>query len=376
MKYLHLVLFAAILSGCHKKFTDITGTVNGFTSGTVIIKDGSGNTKFTENIDFGKFHFHKIIDSAGYYKVRIMQDSPHDTRLPGYDIYLEPGDYILTALPESAHQYPIIQSSSSIQNELSAYYAIANQKSLASAQIIEKSVLKLNSGQLSHDELLEATENLNEALAARDTAMAEALKVFVNQNLQNHVAAHIMYQLDYDASPGIYYPIYQKFSDEEKKTPEGIEEGDKFATLNKLVPGATAPPLVGNTLDGKPFDPKSIHTKVILLEFWRSDYKDCRSSHKYLNMMLHAGLENKAMGIISCSLDTDAAVWKNAVKEDGLSWTQVSDLKGDASSNMKNWQIHRVPCYFLLDGVTWKLIKPNEFTGEVNEDVTKYLQTH
>ena len=46
-----------------------------------------------------------------------------------------------------------------------------------------------------------------------------------------------MYQMDYDSDPTTYNNIYQKFSNEQKKTNEGDEEGDKLSTLINLSAG-------------------------------------------------------------------------------------------------------------------------------------------
>jgi len=375
MKYLYPLLLLALLSSCHNKFVDIQGTVTGFSSGTMVIKDGSNQTKYTEDIENGKFHFHKIMDSAGFYKMRIIPISSHVSRLPGYDVYLEPGNYTISAVPESAHQYPDIKSSSPTQQELSDYYTIANRRSAASAKEIEKWVDRLNSGALSRDELMDATAEMTSALASRDSAMGYALQDYIAKNPQSHVAAHIIYGLNYDAAPDIYYPVYQKMSDEQKKTPEGVEEGNKFAVMGKLLPGNTAPAIFGNTLDGKPFNPKSLNKKLILVEFWRSDYQRCRVAHVNLVTGGKSPVKDKDLATVSVSFDTDEVTWKKAVETDGVTWTQVSDLKGDASPNMTNWMVTTVPTYYLLDA-NWTIVKRNLYLGDLPAIMSKYLATH
>lgn len=376
MKYLNLLLLVVLLNSCSKnKFVDIQGNVNGFSSGTVIIKNAAGQIKYTENIEMGKFHFHKMIDTAGYYTIRIIKDSSHDTRLPGYDIYLEPGNYTLTAQPESAHQYPDIKSTSSTQEEISAYYAIANQRSVAAAKKIEQSVGQLNGGPLSKTDLQKATYDMKDALAGRDSAMGYALQDYIAKYPQSHVVAHIMYGLNYDQAPEIYYPVYEKMSDEQKKSAEGAEEGDKFNAIEKLLPGHTAPAIVGNTIDGKPFDPKSLNKKLILVEFWKSDDQPSRMMHVNLVRGKKSPVKDPNLAMVSISLDANDAQWKQAVKQDGITWTQVSDLKGEASPNMANFQVSRVPTYFLLDS-NWKIINRDIYIGDVTAAINKYMASH
>jgi hypothetical protein len=373
MKYLYPALFVALLSSCSKpKFTEITGTVTGFDNGTMMIRDENGNTKYSENIEGVKFHFKKILDATGYYRLKIIDNTPRESQITGYDVFLEPGDYTISAQPEKAHQYPDIKSSSPTQTEISNYYEIANAKTLPLSPGIEKYVDAINSGKLSNDEKLNESSELNEILAQRDSAMGAALQVFVNKYPKNDIAAHLMYQLNYERAPELYYPIYKKFTDKEKNSIEGAAEGDKLEKLSKLISGALAPPIVGKTLDGKKFDPKALNKKVILVEFWRSD--DGVSSGNHFNLIngVRSPLKNKDFTMVSVSLDIEFGVWNNAVIDQHLKWTQVCDLKGEDSPNVANWQIKSIPTYYLVDG-NWKIIKRNIYLGDVPAAMKKYL---
>ena len=376
MKYLYILLFLPLLSACNRnKFIEIDGTVSGFNSGTVIIKDAANNNIITANIEDGRFHIKKILDSIGYFRLRIVSDEDADHRRAGYNVYLEPGNYTIAAVPEEQLQYPLIKSSSATQNELSAYYTIANSKAAASGKKIADLNTLGNSGKLSKEETDKAAGELDAALQARDKDKSAALETYIGQNPQNHIEAHIMYQLDYQSDPETYNRIYQKFTDEQKKTVEGAEEGEKLAGLIKLEPGATAPQLVGNTPDGKPFDMKALNKKIILLEFWRSDNDNSRANHANLIQGYGSPAKNKDVAMVSFSLDTDPAVWKNAIKQDGMTWTQVSDLKGEQSPNMDAWQISQVPSYYLI-GSDMKIIRSNVPLISVTAEISSYLEKH
>jgi peroxiredoxin len=359
MKHLYILLFLPLISACNRtKFIEMNGTVSGLSSGTVIVKDAANNNVATANIEGGSFHIKKILDSIGYFRLRIISDADADHRRTGYDVYLEPGTYTINTVAEEQLQYPEIKSSSATQTELSAYYAIANLRAAASGKKIEDLNTLGNSGKLSKEEIDKAASELDTALHARDKDKSAALQAYIEHNPKNHIEAHIMYQLDYQSDPETYNPIYQKFTDEQKKTIEGAIAGDKLAGLMKLEPGATAPPLIGNTPDGKAFDLKYIKKKVILIEFWRSDNDNGRANHANLISGNRSPLKNKDVAMVSVSLDTDAATWAKAIKEDGMSWTQISDLKGENSPNMSTWQVSQIPSYYLIGG-DMKIIKSN-----------------
>jgi hypothetical protein len=48
-------------------------------------------------------------------------------------------------------------------------------------------------------------------------------------------------------------------------------------------------------------------------------------------------------------LDKNKEAWVNAIKEDGLAWTHVSDLKQWQSSVVPMYQIEGIPFNVLLD---------------------------
>lgn len=55
------------------------------------------------------------------------------------------------------------------------------------------------------------------------------------------------------------------------------------------------------------------------------------------------------MNIISVSLDEDAADWKDAIAEDKLIWTQVSNLKEMKDPIALQYGVIQIPTTFLLD---------------------------
>ena len=61
------------------------------------------------------------------------------------------------------------------------------------------------------------------------------------------------------------------------------------------------------------------------------------------------------MNIISVSLDKDAAKWQQAIEEDKLTWTQVSNLKEMEDPIALRYGVTQIPTTFLLDA-TGKVI--------------------
>jgi hypothetical protein len=374
MKYLYPILLLALLAGCRRnRYAEIKGTTNGFTDGTLTIKDQDGQTKFSGKIEDGKFDFHLTVDTIGYYTIRIKDLSWKDTRRPGYDFYLEPGTYEIVAQPESARQYPAITTTSTTETSLAQYYAIANVQDSAVARQIAKYNAIIDDKSSSSDDVTKAHEEHSKLLEMESKNKLKALKMYVDQYPQNNVEAHIMSQLDYDNNPEESFPIYQKFTDEQKKSTEGTEEGDKLNGLMKLAPGKPAPAIAGTTPDGKPFDPKSVQGKITLVEFWTSDNDLSKGNHQRLLGSSFSPLKTfKNFTVVSISLDSVATTWKAAIKDGGLSWTNISDLKAFNSPNAKNWVVNKIPTYILVDG-DWKIIKRDVDFNDLADEVQEYM---
>jgi len=377
MKYLYLFAFVLLVSSCNRnKFVEFTGTMPGINNGAFVIKDAQGTVIISEIINDGKFHTKTLLQKPGYYDLFITGDIEKDYKKHVYDVYLEGGNYTISAEADKLYLYPTIKTESKTQNELSAYYTEAAEKTHeadVAAQNISALLYDKNSPAAVSGNTADLQKQFEQAQENFAKTQAVALDDFVTKNPQNDVAAHILSQIDYKKDPVSYYAVFQKFSQAQQNTVDGKNEGDDLKELIKLAPGAPAPPLVGKTFDGKPFDAKSINKKVILVEFWRSDVQASRDNHKMLVGGYYSPVKNKDFTVVSVSLDTKPDVWTAAVKQDGLTWTQVSDLKGQTSPNMASWAVNTIPTYDLVDG-NWKFIKRDVDFEKIGQEVNKYLK--
>ena len=377
MKYFFIGLSLLLFTSCNKiGHVEFTGTVPGLKSGTFIIKNHRDSTLYGQNIKDEKFNVSGILPTPGYYIMDIVDDADKSSHDRHFEIYLEDGKYTVATENGKIYKYPKITSSSKIQNELSAYYALVDQQ--AADAIEETAKVSAQVDKISHSR--HTTEQFNSMLAKlsavgdkENAAKFEALKLFVKQYPQSSISAYLMSKLDYDTKPVEYLNVYNNFSAEAKNTEDGKEIGTKLTHLVKLVPGGQSPVIVGKTMDGKPFDPSSIKKKVILIDFWRASDQISRLDHIQMLDMLKTDFKGvDGFGIVSVDFDAKSDWWTTAVKADKMTWTQVSDLKGDDSPNATNWAIAKIPTYFLVDG-NWKIIERDIQLSEVPIVANRYL---
>lgn len=88
--------------------------------------------------------------------------------------------------------------------------------------------------------------------------------------------------------------------------------------------------------------------QYVLLDFWASWCPPCRAENPVL-VQAYRRYKGKKFTILSVSLDRNRAAWLKAVQADGLTWPQVSDLKGWDNAAAARYHLEAIPQNFLLD---------------------------
>lgn len=88
--------------------------------------------------------------------------------------------------------------------------------------------------------------------------------------------------------------------------------------------------------------------KYVLIDFWASWCGPCRAENPNV-LKAYNKYKEKNFTVLGVSLDDNGDNWKKAIQDDGMPWTQVSDLKGWENEVSSYYGIRGIPSSLLVD---------------------------
>ena len=127
-----------------------------------------------------------------------------------------------------------------------------------------------------------------------------------------------------------------------------IQLKQQLDEMRALSMGQIAPDFELPTPDGEMIKLSSLRGKYVMIDFWAAWCKPCREENPNV-VRLYEAYKDKGFDILGVSLDRTKEAWVEAIAQDGLSWTQVSDLAYFNSVAASLYQIEAIPATYLLD---------------------------
>ncbi|MEO6406355.1 MAG: TlpA disulfide reductase family protein [Ferruginibacter sp.] len=215
-------------------------------------------------------------------------------------------------------------------------------------------------------EALKTTKNNDSAVAAETIVSTEMRTSFTNYVLAfADTTTHpvlAMFALGYanDADPALLGKIVGNLA---TRFPQHQQVGAMITRFNQMKTqqaqasaaqagkpgiGTSAPDFTMNDVNEKPFSLSQLKGKYVLVDFWASWCAPCRGENPNV-VAAYNKYKSKNFTVLGVSLDDKKEAWLKAIKDDNLTWTQISDLKKWNSASVSLFGFNGIPYNLLID---------------------------
>lgn len=192
---------------------------------------------------------------------------------------------------------------------------------------------------------------LSEKYQAIIEEQKQVLEKFIKANPQSLVSLDALISLG-GATPEYseVAPLFNLLAADVKNSEVGKQYGAALDKLKVTAIGAVAPDFTQNTPEGKPVKLSDFRGKYVLIDFWASWCGPCRQENPNV-VKVYNQYKDKNFTILGVSLDNEKGreAWLKAIKDDQLSWTQVSDLQYWRNEVALQYGVQSIPQNFLID---------------------------
>ena len=202
----------------------------------------------------------------------------------------------------------------------------------------------------------------------------QANKAFIRAHPASWVSFEVLQQFPSDAPYSELAPLYAALSPALRSSLAGQQYGQLLAKQQATAVGAQAPDFVQPTPAGRRVSLADYRGKYVLIDFWASWCHPCRAENPNV-LKAYEAYKNRNFEVLGISIDDEKgrAKWLQAIADDHMPWTQVSDLRGPQNEAAQRYNINAIPQNFLIDP-TGKIVATNLRGDDLVAQLAPYLK--
>ncbi len=319
----------------------------------------------------GMFVYRGKTEEAGFFILRI-DDSNYITLL------IEPGEELFITGDANNLAYSYAVDGSEGSSLLAAYYREIHDNNQRLDSLREMYIAKRHT-----EEFAEIRDELKASFRALFKDQQQYVQNFIKKNPRSLASIIALYQYfgnrllmseeedffyfeSLSGSLSEIYPTNKHVMDLNRRVSQQKRIALRRNMLeDEIAIGNKAPEIVLPDLEGNIIALSSLRGHYVLIDFWASWCNPCRKANLELKS-IYDQFNEYGFEIFGISLDRAFEQWKQGIEEDGITWTQVSDLRLWNSPVVSLYGVERIPLAILIDP-KGKIINKNISTEELEE---------